>query len=365
MCLVLLHSFNLTVMTSPCPHFLRMNIEDTYYQVRRAQRMILMRQYFRNGELYEIMNRKAFNNMADKLSQKYFHMAGSVIYKEMTELYRVYLCLAPIIQKQKNSFKLDWTKGNTLSWMRRLFNGSNKKWYYSHETVIRKHDVELFKSTLRNHGITDSVFIDFALEKYLCFWNADGRKGSLANCVFDPFFFKAHESGLRFENNLVHTSSSRKSGYKYVFDEPLEIMCYAISASIRSGRTHVDVQLSNNYLKALKERLLKAMEGKVSYAHKLVILSALVNSFIEDARYAKDAMEQVKDVQRYFIKHTKKFAAGNADFRHTAGAIIPLWLSRVTNRFTYQRTNFFWDMDHNTVPEKIYMIYFSPYREQI
>ncbi|MGE4266301.1 MAG: hypothetical protein AB7F25_02590 [Deferribacterales bacterium] len=341
-----------------------MKIENNYYNLRRSQLKILMRSYFQNGELYEIMNRKTTNEMAVKLADKYFHKAGPTIYDEVVGMYKVFLCLAPILQKQKNSFKLDWTKGNALSWLRRLFNGRNKKWYCSVSVLPRQHDPELFKRVFRNLGISDNAFIEYALERYLCFWGATGRKGSLANCIFDPLFFRT-DSGLRIENCVINVSSAKKDGYSHIFQQPLEIMCYSVTGYELYNRTHIEVRLSADYLKSIRQRLGIVVEDRTSVEHKLRLINAQINSFIENARYAKDAFEQVREVQQYFSGKTKRLAGVNPEFRHITAAITTQYLERVSNRFTYQRNNFFWDKDHNSIPEKTFMIYFSPYREKI
>lgn len=332
--------------------------------MRRAQKKILMRMYFKNGELYDIMNRRAFCRMSERLTEKYFHMSGPAIYEEMADLYKVYLCLAPLLQKQKNSFKIDWTKGHALSYIRRLFNNRVKHWYYLYETLPRRHDPDVFVATLRNNHITDSTFINYALEKYLCFWDADGRKGSLANCIFDPFFFNVKGSGLRIENTLITTSMTKKQSFVSIYERPLEIMCYKISVLDRDGKGYVDIRFSEAYLKGIKERLINAVNGKYGLKQKLMIITSVINSLLEDAKYAKDAFEQIHEMQRYFVKHTKKLAAQNSEFRHVCGSIVAEYIQK-TVKFSIRANNFFWDKDHNAVPEKIYMIYYSPYREKI
>lgn len=339
--------------------------DNSYYLVRRAQLKILMRSYFRNGELFEIMNRKAFEDMAIKLADKYFHKTGPTVYAEMVDLYKVFLCLAPVIQKQQNSCKLDWSRLHILSHLRRLFNNKVKHWYYKVSVQPRMYDPDSFKSVMRASGITDATFIDYSLEKYLCFWGAEGRKGNLANCIFDPFFFHVKTgTGLRIENVLIETVPTKAAGFTLISEVPLEIMCYRISTYELYGRHYVDIRLSDNYIKSVREKLITIVTQKITPEQKFKQIVALANNYIENARYAKDAFNQVNEMQRYFVKQTGKLAAGNAEFRHTAGSLVSEYIAK-HEKFAIRGTNFFWDKNHSNVPEKIYQVYFSPYRERI
>lgn len=344
-------------------HYESMKIDNSYPLVRRTQLNLILRNSFRNGELYEIMNRQAFRTMADKLTEKYFYRSGTVIYEEMNELFRAYLCLAPFIQKMRNSFKLDWTRWHAVSRLRRFFGGNPAYEYYKKTVYQRAHDVELLSSKLRQHGITDAKFVDFITEKYLCFWGAEGLKGSLANCIFDPFFFSVKGSGLRVGNTALEVSSRYSEGCSSITKTPLEILSYSISVSNKKRR-YVTVELTQDAINSFKKSVETVLNKSCSDAYKVGLLLSLNAQFLERSRYAKDALEQIQGLKSWAVKYMKPHAARSKDFGDIAGQILKDFIENNAGYFAYKQSNFFWNKDYSDIPEKTYLVYFSPYREE-
>ncbi|ADD67335.1 hypothetical protein Dacet_0537 [Denitrovibrio acetiphilus DSM 12809] len=337
--------------------------DNSYYLVRRAQLRIVMRTYFRNGELYDIMNRSAFKQTAEKLTDKYFHRSGATVYDEVKELYQLYLALAPSMQKIKNSFKVDWTKGHAISWLRRLFNGRVRHWYYIHAEYERKHDPEQLLRSFRDHGITDKRFLDEAMEKYLCFWASEGLKGSLANCIFDPFIYRVKDTGIRIGNSVIETSKHKLDGYYNIFEKPIEIMGYHVVVYEKSGRTHINVTIRQSVIDDFKKRCEIIISTRTSPQYKLVQLASLVSQLLETAKYAKDSFYQIRGLQLWTDKKFRKLSGTEKKFKAIISMMTTRFIEKVVSKYTYQRTNFFWDKNHNDIPEKTFQIYFSPYRE--
>jgi hypothetical protein len=338
-------------------------LDNSYALVRRTQLNLVLRNSFRNGELYEIMNRQSFRTMADKLTEKYFHRSGSVIYEEMNELFRVYLCLAPFIQKMKNSYLIDWTTRHALSRLRRYFGGNPSFEYYKKVTNNREHNCELLHSKLRQHGITDSKFLDFVTEKYLCFWGAEGLKGSLGNCIFDPFIFSVKGQGLRISNVVIEVSKKYTDGYLSISKVPLEVLSYNLLVSNEKCR-YVTVELNQDTLNNFKLAFETILEKTCSDTYKMGLLTSLNAQFLERSRYAKDAFEQVKALRSWAVKHLKSHSARNKDFGAIASSILKDYVQDNAGYFAYKQSNFFWNKDISDIPEKTYLIYFSPYREE-
>lgn len=340
-----------------------MKIDNSYNLVRRAQLNLILRSSFRNGELYEIMNRQAFRIMADKLTEKYFYRSGSIIYDEMNELFRVYLCLAPFIQKTKNSFKLDWSKWHAVSRLRRFFGGVPSFEYYKKMIYPREHNCDLLITKLRLQGITDAKFIDFITEKYLCFWGSEGLKGSLGNCIFDPFFFSVKGSGLRIANTVIEVSKKYSEGWNSIKKVPLEILSYRLLVNSEKRR-YVSVELSQEVIDKFKTSVETILEKQCSDAYKIGLLLSLNAQLLERSRYAKDALAQIQSLKSWAIKQMKPYSARNKDFGDIAGNILKGYIENGAGYFAYKQSNFFWNKDYSDIPEKTYFIYFSPYREE-
>lgn len=337
--------------------------DNSYYLVRRAQLRIVMRTHFRNGELYDIMNRSAFQQTSEKLTDKYFYRSGATVYDEIKELYQLYLVLAPTMQKIKNSFKVDWTKGHAISWLRRLFNGRVRHWYYIHTENERRHDTELLLSRLRDHGIADKRFLDEAIERYLCFWGSDGLKGSLANCIFDPFMYRVKDSGIRIGSSVIETSQGKLDGRSNIFEKPIEIMSYHVVVYEKSGRTHINVTIRPDVISDFKKRCELIISTRTTPQYKLVQLSSLISQLLETAKYAKDSFYQIRELQSWTDKKFRKLSGTDKEFKAIICNMTSNFMEKVVSKYTYQRTNFFWDKNLNDIPEKTFFIYFSPYRE--
>jgi hypothetical protein len=341
--------------------------DNSYYLTRCAQLNIVMRTHFRNGELYDIMNRSAFQHTAQKLADKYFYRSGATVYSEMIEMYQLYLVLSPVMQRMKNSFKVDWTKGHAVSWLRRLFNGKVCHWHYQITEHDRRHDTEALIRNMRNMGVTDNKLLDVAVEKYLCFWNSEGMKGNLANCVFDPFMFHVKDTGIRIGSTIIETSRRKHDGYLNILEKSLEIMSYHIVVYQKYGRTFINVTLRQSVIDDFKKRCETILPAHCTSGtvpqYKLIQLSSLISQLLETAKYAKDSFYQIRELQQWTDRKFRRLAGNDKKFKSIISMMTTRFTEKVVSKYTYQRTNFFWDKDHKRVPEDVFMIYYSPYRE--
>ena len=93
--------------------------QNDYYLLRRAQAVIAAYQHFGNGDLSKYLDRASFNTIAEKLTTQYFYKSSALVQTLVMQVYLALLVLAPVLQRQQMSCKLDWHIGHVLSFIRR------------------------------------------------------------------------------------------------------------------------------------------------------------------------------------------------------------------------------------------------------
>lgn len=346
-------------------------MDATYRSLRILQRKIVQ-QIDNFSFLYQLLEKKEVDSFAQKLTEKFFPKSlqkNLEIANIVVDLYKAFLVLAPILQKIPYSYKLDWSRGHLLSFFRATMNKRVNRKYVSVYTKERTRDTDKLRLKLNQLGITEYKFADFLCELFVKNYDLPFLRGKLANCIFDPImFYNEFEGyGVRIGNKFVRLEKRKYPGAINIEEQPIEILDYKIqrtSKKIQTGKkvdlkTTLEITLSENENKRIKEKIKRITESENSVAKKIILLDHVCNDFIQTHKYAKDIFYQLVEIDRYLQKKAKRIAA--QDKRVKLISLTGKYNKHKSTRLLFKKPNFFWN--DKDVAENVYINYFSPYRE--
>jgi hypothetical protein len=343
-----------------------MTKQQAYYQLRRAQAHIVQYNIFNTGELLKYIEKEYVKIYAKYLTDFYFHRSKKlVIYNLVYDLYRLFLVIAPILQKQKNSFKLDWNRAVFLGWLRNNLNKKLNRKFVKIETLQRKIDNEKLLQNFLKIGINDELFLEFALDCFKKNYALQTLRGRLANCIFDPiiFFSDKGEKGFRRANEIIRLEKKKFHGCVDIDKKEIVVWDYKIKRETNFilKKTTLNIQISNKDIKKFREKIKDILHSKLSPNKKVLVLKKEIESFTDKHRYTKDAFDQMLDLKYWLTRKTKKLSGTDKTFKLTTN-IIEKWKDKMSIEIFLRKPNFFWNIQE--IKEENYKYFFSPYREE-
>lgn len=257
--------------------------------------------------LYSLTQRKSFNAVSDKLLSIYASKSDDEKKQLIKNLFLVWLALAPILDKQRYAFKLDWTKSNYFSFVG-FYTNQNNKHYFAIEKTLEIYSSEKLEKALIELKVVDKKFINFAKEVYLAFYGADTIFGKLAKSIFNKVFFALEKQEKDFvylvrNNKLLMLSAKHFANCKNIIKEPVKMWDYQIQkfivkdkkSTIREIKTKITIskETADNFKEQAKECKTERQ------------LYALCNSFCETHKYVFDALKRMQELNA-FIKDKRK-----------------------------------------------------------
>jgi hypothetical protein len=338
-----------------------MTKQQTYYQMRRAQASIVQQIFFQTEELSKYLNKDYVKIYAKYLTDFYFYKTKNIeIYNLVLDLYKLFLVIAPILQKLKNNFKLDWNRAIFLSWLRSNLNKKVNKKYVKVEKKERRIDPDRLVRNFFELGIEDSLLIEFAMDCFKKNYNLQTARGRLANCIFDPIMFLG-EGGFRRANEIIRLEKKKFDGCIDIDKGDVIIWDYKIRRVTNNNKTTLKIEINPENIKYFKERVKQILRSKQAINRKIFLLEAEVESFTNKHRYTKDAWDQFLDLKHWLFRKTKKLSAADKSVKIAVNA-LKKYESKKCDKMFFRKPNFFWNTQD--VEEKIYKYYFSPYREE-
>ncbi len=197
----------------PCPDS---NAECTaYYLIRRAQVVIASYLHFRSKDLSKYLDRTAFNEIATRLADRYFHRSKELtVFQLMIELILVLLIMAPVLQRLELSCRFDWHRGHILGFIRRNIGGRIGRYHASIRVVDRSYQPELLAANLKLLGVHDEVMVAVLLDLYRRHAGGKTVRDLLAHQLFDPILMMSQREGfeLRFGNKFLRLEKASFPG---------------------------------------------------------------------------------------------------------------------------------------------------------
>lgn len=342
-----------------------------YQLLRKTQSRIVRLQEFKRGELWDIYNSSNIQIYADHLAHKYFHKSSNLeIYQDLRRIYKAYLVLAPVLQRQKYAFKIDWHRGHLLSWARRSVNGRVKRFFYINEEMERELKVDIFNHNLLSMGIKDVPFLEELLDLYRCYYNSSGVKGQLVNCIFDGVMFLHKGDGYRIRvgNRFYRLEKKPEHSGRWIDlrDSFARIWDYEIKyrAPKQNSSGKLDIRVSQNVIREFRNNIKIILDSNSTPEHKIAICYKRIESFVESAKYAKSALLQLLDLRQWLRQKTSKLAGTERKVKLLPDMIVNLWTRNNSKDKVFLNTpNFFWSSDISRPEKIVYDIFFSPYRE--
>lgn len=355
-------------------------IEDDYWQLRRLQASIVKKLGFRHGELLEALQKPAVDTYARKLRRHYFSRSKDLeIYGNILDLYRIYLLLSPIIQRQPYSMRIDAHRGHALTWMRGYANSKVGRFWYDYWSEPRELDYDRLRTNLIRAGVTDRPFLDHLEEPFFTSYTRPTWEGDLARLIFDPFMFlQTRERGsalLRIGSVIHRLEKSRFPGAIDLRERPGEFWDYSVQYNrvkkeTTPGKTLmsgvVDIWISERRINELKTELSEILASKNVPRFKVGKMVAACTGFIEETKYAKSAFDQILGLRRWITEKTKKLKATEKSAGKVGEALAAEWCKKQTfSKAWRSQRNFFFVPDTRKPPATVFMQFFNPKREAI
>lgn len=301
--------------------------------VRRAQRSLALAG--RHHDLMRYLERDSFQNVAGALVGRYMPRSSQKqleIAEVFSELYAVWLVLAPLANRAQGYWRSWWCPGVVTGWLRIEVNRFHRHWLghvgYDWATA------QVVPGALAAH-ITDETFISQAHD-LLGHAAGDTLRAGFARYVLGslawrhkaeamlPVARECHAGMMWSEDGCWLMSVKPFEGIGGVWidlrEQPADVLAW--QAYVTSGLLHIKVNDAS--VQRLKESVRAALASDASPEHKLRLINAATRSFHHFARYAFDARQQAQDleawiwrrVSRHILQNTSSLAARYVNLRH-------------------------------------------------
>lgn len=339
---------------------------DSYKRLRKIQKDIVEHLEYKNDYFFNYINCEEVIEYSNKLAKKYFTNTVNKsleIANWVIDLYRIYLVLAPVLQRKTHNFKIDWTRGHFLSWIRANANKRVNRHYCKVYEYERERNIEKLQARMRNNfNIKDTKFIEF-VSKYLeKAYNRQGVVGNLANLIFDPILVnEGFGFGLRYQNKFIRLEKSKFEDCIDLDKNSVDILDYKVRRIINknNAKTTLLITLNEKTINSVKAQIKAIVNSEHTTRRKILLLNNFVNSFVEKHKYAKDIYNDILEIERYFKSKIKSIAAQDKSVKLIS--FVKKYKDKKISKMLFKKPNFFWDA--NSVDEDKYLYYFSPYRE--
>lgn len=344
------------------------NLNLDYANLRRLQATLVRYHAYFPGDLVQPYESGPVMRYGEHLANTFFPATeGLAIREDIVKLFRVFLVTAPKLQQMKAH--LDWHQGHVLTWIRRTANRNACRWYLGEKALEREHDSERFKVNLRLAGFKDDPFNLEVIDLFKRYYTAPGRKGNLANRIFDTIMFL----NVPLEGHSVRIGNLVYRAEKEPFEGSRDMREGALIGSAHlhyrivtlKGKTvgRIDMTIPPEKISEVKTAISRVIGRKGDPVDKVREIERLVGQFVQDARFAKSAYFQINDLSDWLRQKLKPLVSPS----YKKAAAIPdqlrdNWKVRAeeSDIFWVNHSNFFWDSNH--VGERVYRYFFSPYQ---
>jgi len=340
-----------------------------YTHIRKKQFYLAKLQEYMDDELMSFYNHDCCKNFAKILTEKFFPEANrKALGIEIRELYKIYLTLAPIIQKVKYSWKIDYSEAVYISFLRRNINKRTGRYHIKITEIERPLDVKSLKEGFCKAKINAPEFIEKVKESYLFHYRVPHLRGSLANRIFDPFIFYEAGEGfrLRKSNQIIRLEKDKFKDSTDVRHSGVTIGKYNIQLrGTKTGESsYLHTTIAENETEKFKKKIETALQQKNDPGKKLEKCKGIVFDFTENIKYA------ISDIEGIFL--LKKWLHQNNALRRLAMNCneymeLPELLQKQyeekspRTKMFFTKPNFFWTPDE--IKKEQYLNFFSPYAE--
>lgn len=335
-----------------------------YHLVRRAQASVASYLHFGTGDLSKYLDRNAFQVMAARLANHFFHRSADLaIHAQVIELYHLILILAPILQRLPLSSKFDWHRGHVIGFLRRNASGSIGRFHVAVREVERCYRPELLAANLEEIGIHDADIVVLLQDLYRRHAGGTALKDLLAHQLFDPIMMVSGKQGfeLRHGNRLLRME-------KTPFEDSVDLRIQAITVldfSIRSASNHrgrhLEIGISEERLSKFKQQIHEVVSSSSSPEFKLTVIENRLRDFVESTRPARSALPQIKELKIWLSNKLRRLSGTSKTATALPNLLVNHWLLRNDPRLHLKSPTFF--LDPSAIAEKTYQSFFSPYRE--
>lgn len=339
-----------------------------YSQVRRAQAAIADFHHFGDGDLSRYLGRPAFEEMAGRLAQKFFHHSKELaMFNHVQELFMLFLVMAPIFQRSPYSTKLDWHTGHVLGWFRTYCAGPPHRVFAAIREVPRQFDPDKLTANLTALGVRDGEFIALLIDHYRRSYGESTVRGRLANALFDPIMLFGDRQGfeLRVANRLYRVEKGPFTGSVDLRKTDLKVGDYLVKvASNDKGKSgsHLEIDMTDDVMKTFRTAVKNIVGGNANPSYKLHLIRREIIDFTERVRFARSAQPEMMELKHWLASKVRGLAGNIREFNGLPNELMYQWHQRLDSRLHLSHPNFF--LDPKTVTEEVYMTFFSPYREE-
>lgn len=340
-------------------------IDSTAFSlVRRGQASIASFLHFGTGDLEKYLERNAFQIMATRLADRYFHRSKElVIYTQVVELYHLLLIMAPILQRLPLSCRFDWHRGHVLGHFRRNASGRIGRFHIANREVVRAYQPDLLAANLETIGIHDAGMVEVLLNLYRHHAGGKALKDLLAHQLFDPILMSSQKEGyeLRHGNRLLRLEKTAFDGSVDLRKQDFTILDFCIRSVDHRGGRHLDIFISEGCLSEFRQRIRAVIAFPATPEYKLTIIENRLRDFVERTRPARSALPQIQELKIWLANKLRGLAGTSRAATLLPNLLVNLWLQRVDSDLYFKSPTFF--LDPSIIDEKTYLTFFSPYRE--
>lgn len=337
-----------------------------YFLVRRAQASIADYRHFGPGDLCQYLERPAFEVMANRLAEKYFHRSANLaLYRGVQGLYVPYLVVAPLLQRLTYSAKLDWHAGHILSWFRRYCAGRPARVHVAVKEVPRLFAPEKLLASLEALGVRDTDFSALLADHCRRGYGEPTARGRLLNTLFDPLLLLHEREGfaLRVGNRFFRAEKEAFSGSVDLRKGYLSVGNYRLRVTAHGSGQHLEIAIADARRKSFRDAVKGILRGNSEPGTKYRLIGNEIRDFVEKTRFARSAGDEVVELKQWLQTKLRSLSGTDRRFKELPDYLVKSWFDRGEHRLFLPRPNFF--LDPQSIPEEVYLTFFSPYREEV
>jgi len=341
-----------------------------YINLRKKQAFLARLQVYRDKDLVSFFEHDLTENYARFLAEKYFPQSmDGVVFDDIVLLYKLFLVLSPISQKQKYGYKVDMTEGVFQSWLRKNVNKRTARFHISVTELKRELVSEKLEDGFRKARIEAPEFFKIAEEAFQISYSNEALRGSLANRIFDPFmFFEKGDGYCQRKGNFIYRLEKNSfPGSVDLTHKRVRVGRYLIKLDkTKAGeRSYLHMESIPEIRDEFKKNISSVLRSKVAIDRKLNVCRVLISDFTESIKYAKTDIGNISVLSDWLRKNetVKKLAYTRKDFMNLGDLLKSQYESKNTgNMMFFPKRNFFWNIKE--VKEAQYRHFFSPYTER-
>jgi hypothetical protein len=337
-----------------------------FHLMRRGQAVIAQRQHFEEGELCNYRDRTSFQSVANIAAAKYFHQAtNGEVYPAIRDLYTDFQVVAPILQRLPHSFKLDWSTGHVLTWVRTGCNDHVKRYFFSSLTMPRTFDADLLRNNLALLGVHDTSYIDILADQYKRHYGGSSLRSHLAHRLFDPVILMNHGEGyrLRVANTIFRLEKQPFPGCLDLRERQAKVLgAFRIRHVKKKGGSFLEILLTHDAVVRFKETVCSIIDSSASPRHKVYVINDRISDVLEAFKYARSAWPQVKDLQNWLVLKMRPLYSTLKDVKRRERGFKDEYIHRRQDSLSLPTPNFFWNP--RIVDLSTYLKFMSPYKEK-